>query len=507
MAHITKNGNKFSFQLRVPKDLVPAVGKSMIKIPLGTSDRRQAEIFAGRLLAEHEARFNALRDGQAIDDMNVQLAPVGYAVLPGEDAAAALKRISAENTDRASYIQAGAPYVLDYLRFVGLSLVPEDLAKLQDIIDTERARAVATTATIKQIAKDHGHDKPLLVAPRVDIDPDNPPLSHLYKMRGAQYGRSKGYEAEKSVRQFEELHGKIGVKDITPARIRQFRDALLSLPLKLGNEDAKKPLPELLEKLKDHGGPVPTNATIKAKLSPISALLTYAADEGLIESNPAIGIKSTKGRASSRRPPFDRVHLETIFGLPMFSAPERSELAWFHILEVYTGARPAELIQLESTDIKPMPVGIDGYYISIHEIGADRSVKTENSVRRVPVHPGLAATGFVEWARSRKGLIFAGLQNGDGEKRQTSDKVSKAGNALIHDDADIPAPWCLYSYRHTMQDAGRDSGLDRGTIDAFVGREDQTSGGGYGDGYALGTLAQAVARIRLPADLSHLNRR
>ncbi|TVS05850.1 MAG: hypothetical protein EA407_01445 [Rhodobacteraceae bacterium] len=53
-------------RMRVPSDLVAIVGKRERSCSTGTSDRRQAELFARKTLAEWDRKYLALRSRQSL---------------------------------------------------------------------------------------------------------------------------------------------------------------------------------------------------------------------------------------------------------------------------------------------------------------------------------------------------------------------------------------------------------------------------------------------------------
>ena len=62
----------------------------------------------------------------------------------------------------------------------------------------------------------------------------------------------------------------------------------------------------------------------------------------------------------------------------------------------------------------------------------------------------------------------------------------------------------FHSWRHGVEDALRDAGVQPYTIDRIIGHSDATMGGRYGKGVSLGVLAEAVASMKLPVRLTSL---
>ncbi len=130
-------------------------------------------------------------------------------------------------------------------------------------------------------------------------------------------------------------------------------------------------------------------------------VLTYAEQNGLIESNPAFGIK-VKGakKRNKTRLPYTTEDLNLIFSGPVHKDGSRpkgggGEAAyWLPLIALYGGMRMEEIGQLLTTDLKQEGAVC---YFDVSDEGA-KSLKTESSLRRVPVHPVLIDLGLIEYA-------------------------------------------------------------------------------------------------------------
>lgn len=76
---------------------------------------------------------------------------------------------------------------------------------------------------------------------------------------------------------------------------------------------------------------------------------------------------------------------------------------WLPILGLFTGARIEELCQLLVQDISKIG---DNWWFDINEEtavdGSQKTAKTSNSIRKVPVHPKLIEIGFLDYVEQRK---------------------------------------------------------------------------------------------------------
>lgn len=86
----------------------------------------------------------------------------------------------------------------------------------------------------------------------------------------------------------------------------------------------------------------------------------------------------------------------------------KSDFYWLPFLALFTGARIGELAALQVTDIKKEN---DIFFFDITEQD-DQGIKSDNSVRKVPIHKQLIELGFityVEALKNQQGMIFPHL--------------------------------------------------------------------------------------------------
>ncbi|BAQ16894.1 DUF6538 domain-containing protein [Methyloceanibacter caenitepidi] len=82
-SHLKQFGGRWYYYRRVPKLFSEAVGKAFVKIPLGTSDKREAERRKAGVAAEVEASWRARREGRTDDADAAYNAAVELARLAG----------------------------------------------------------------------------------------------------------------------------------------------------------------------------------------------------------------------------------------------------------------------------------------------------------------------------------------------------------------------------------------------------------------------------------------
>jgi len=255
------------------------------------------------------------------------------------------------------------------------------------------------------------------------------------------------------------------------------------------------------------------------------ALFGWAFQKGYISTNPAqnlsVTIPKQKKGAKARRS-FTPDELRTLFGSPTFtgclSSSRRTEPGtklikddqfWLPVLGYYTGARLSELIQLHLTDVI---IDGDSPHISINEDGTCKPgdpdfkhVKSEAGIRIIPIHPDLITLGFAEFflrqkkiAGSRRRLFFRVKYGADGHPSTPYSK--KFGRLLSKVGLDDPQ-LVFHSFRHTMVDALRNSGVTKYVADRMIGHQDRSAAAQYGAGVAIDVAWAAVAALKLPIRL------
>jgi integrase len=289
------------------------------------------------------------------------------------------------------------------------------------------------------------------------------------------------------VERFIELSDISHIDGITRASIGEFRTNLARMPVK-GNGIRGMSVKEMIAEAEAKDLPTLSAATIRNQLRALSAVLSHGVRLGLLAENPVLasGLSKAAAKAVTRsaatkrkRKDYSKDELRAIFSSPIYtpdgwSAPRANfgkAWYWMPLLLYYTGARREELSQLQAADVKT-EAGL--HYLSILETddGEDgtRSVKTDTSRRRIPLHPDLIARGFLVYveAQPKGGQLFPLL------------KANKAG----YFGANFGKRWAVYltdvvglettvtpihGFRHTFKTLCRDVGIPEDVQDAITG--------------------------------------
>ena len=271
-------------------------------------------------------------------------------------------------------------------------------------------------------------------------------------------------------------------------------------------------------------------AAINSYLKCLSALMNFAVNEGILDRNPAKGLRVVDPRhRRDRRLPFSDDQLRAIFDAPLYrgcvndeygyadvglNRPRRGRF-WVPLIALFTGMRLNEICQLDTADIRLIDE-VNCFAITNRSASGadDKRVKTSTSERVVPIHPRLTAIGFMDFVAERRACgavkLFADLPLST--TGYYSDPFSKWFRRFIAKANATGTKTCFHSFRHNFRDALREARIDHdvalalGGWSSGSGNEGTLTAEAYGRGFRLKTLAEAMERVDYPnLDLSHLN--
>lgn len=222
---------------------------------------------------------------------------------------------------------------------------------------------------------------------------------------------------------FESLMGDPLLDAIDRSMMRAFREAMMTLPH--GLHLARRRFPHAA--VKELAKLDTTSARISPKradhyVAKVGEAFGWAVREELIAKNPAAGAIARKRRdrrEQDERPPMSPENLNRIFSVQWFATGRGVRTAkgehwsfqpfmyYLPLLALFTGGRLNELAQLYLRDVCRTPTGI--WFLDFNLDGAnkvnadeddasDKSLKTVNAERRVPLHPVLVDAGLPTYA-------------------------------------------------------------------------------------------------------------
>lgn len=301
-------------------------------------------------------------------------------------------------------------------------------------------------------------------------------------------------ECEFSVRRWRELHGAVAVDRNAKPMVRAFRDAVLSFPTRLNNEEAAMPLRTILDKYQDKDVPRASIASARKRLSFVKTLLSTTVDAGLIPESPAEGvrIKDDGAKPGQERRAFAIAELKTITDS---LANQDESFRWVTLLGIYTGCRLGEIVQLEAADGR-----VEGGVTFIDINASDgKSIKTGSSVRRVPLHPDIR-DAFLVFTEGKKGRLFPDIR--PGSNGNIADLITKRWNYWRKRTGLNGQGLCFHSLRHSFKDRCREAGIPEEVHDALTGHAGGGVGRRYGGRPPLKVLADALAKLSFPVSTS-----
>lgn len=580
-------GHVYWFRKGVPEDLRPIVKKTEEKFSLGTRDPAEAKVRFSRALAEVEERWARLRQGAVTLTHKELLAVAGqiYAEMVAEHS---------ENPDfkerRGEYLHDGLAFgkttvveistnkefvqnVLQQIRarredrnrkridaFLlreGYLLAPENREALQKHVELAIFKA---RQKINAMADDgdYGPDPEAIKFPPYhsphtqtieDDDSDDPLLSEALtrwireKTRDEGWVDSTAEDNELAVRRFIEL---VGDRPATTYRKRDARDyktALMSLPLVyvrhesfagLSFPDAASKGRALLDEwqrnckddksLKDRP-PFETvaNKTVNKNIGFLSALWNWMIGSYDVTINPFDGLKlPVPTNARDERDPFSIDQLRKIFGAPLFLGckskkywqtpgavvPADNGIYWLPLIALFTGARSGEIIQLNVGDIK-CEGGIHYFRITDdgEEGGEEQEVKTDSSIRQIPVHSQLLRLGFLDFVKSMgepSNRLFPDFPRAKDGYYSTS-YAPRFKRFLINIGAKTDKH-SFHSFRHNFEDEAKNRRVPLEILNALQGHSDGGMADRYGSGLIfLQTLQEEIEKVKYPdLDLTSL---
>jgi integrase len=210
-------------------------------------------------------------------------------------------------------------------------------------------------------------------------------------------------------------------------------------------------------------------STAKQYLDGIHRLFAIAQSEGIVQSNPATGIKLRSARDKfielQRRRPFETNEIRLLFDA---LSSETEPFQWLVRLLIYHGMRSGEAAQLRGEDITTIS---NVHVIRVHDRYG--SLKNRHSQRDIPLHP--KCVEFINYAQTAsKTWIFPQLT-------LRSDRFqSHAGYFLRKRVGLTDRALTMHSLRHTWRTVAREICMPSAVSRAIMGH---SMGGDVHDEY------------------------
>jgi integrase len=237
--------------------------------------------------------------------------------------------------------------------------------------------------------------------------------------------------------------------------------------------------------------------TIENHLTIVKTLFNWAMTNRRIPTNPASAVRyKAKADPSRKKLGYDNEQTKRI----LLAAQNEKEphKRWVPWLGAGTGARVDEICGAMVRDIDVID-GIHCLHIRLDHREKGASLKNENSVRVVPLHPAIITDGFLAYVASlsKNGPLFPNV---------TPDRFGKRGGngtktigRWIRKKIGITDPRIQpnHAWRHRFKSQSRKAGIEEEIHDCLTGNSGGGTGRDYGD-YGIDVLAEAVAKINVP---------
>jgi integrase len=489
-----KRNQRWLYRRRIPADVQSLLGKSWWKISLGTGLDREVEMRARALAVEHDHFITESRRASASDNL---------VRLQTNVEAARASRTKKDTTVFRRKIESMIALEAQVRRELH-ERAERRVASLPER-DRQVVETIGSVAALDDASLDlswRGLDEANLIerqlngerAKRYDdvlgklgvLASDQPTISTGIEVwfRKRKQGNSAVGRHRVALRRFTEIHGDIHVTDITRAMIKSYLEAIENLA------DHRKIPTHLRGGMADPGSEVPrvSAPTVDRHLTSMKAFLSFCIEEGWVTLNVATGLKGPRDhrpKGSKRRSfSFEERCQLLVQAIEEFGFD--GDMCWLIRLAAYSGARLDELAQLGRENIKQ----IDGVWVvEIDDLGG-RHVKSQSSVRQIPIHQDIREH-FVAWVDASKSRqVFAALTLGN----RASLKLSGAFSRLMDRAGLVDPRLVFHSLRHTLKREMSNARIDQDVRRVILGHAGRTAHDNY-DGHSLSALSCELDRL------------
>ncbi|WP_141682932.1 site-specific integrase [Agrobacterium tumefaciens] len=523
------------FQIAVPIDLQPRLGRTPIRIPLGiisaTLARRAARLLSGhaeRLFIAARLSGTGTMESDARDIIIAELTAQIDALLDSfqqyKESAEELR----QNAVSAARLEAENKHLEDMGQMSGyIDSIADGMQVLEEKVNRLPKKAIgtdvgSTVAELQTQFLDLSREVRILL----DGGPTRPLLSEALddwtEIRGGFGIDPKKIATDHNrILDFIEFAGDKPANKYSFYDIQRFANLLARVP---GNYSK---IPQIKGKPRqdaaDYNDRLPADQrlpTLSVKsiednyLSPLRGLFRDVAAEHSFRSPLSeVTIRiSTDATPSVERQPFGVAELNLWFAHA--SKEARADMKWLPLLGTITGARIAELIYLQGKDIYRMK-GDDGTHYWVLDLRTDivtenggtskRKVKNKPSRRLIAIHEVFETVGFIDYAQSRKAdewIFPAAFYYGKRRVADPADAASKRMNRMLQDvGIHKRLEFVFHSTRHTAKDIMRLAHVDERTHDLQTGHALTTVSKRYGSKHLVQQEIEVLRSLPMPEGL------
>ena len=312
-----------------------------------------------------------------------------------------------------------------------------------------------------------------------------------------------------AVNRFIAMYGDVDMGEITPRMVRDWREKLLELPGRTKKNIKALLLDEQAAVAKAQGLETLAPGTVNKALSAIRSITEHVVDKMSnvrLEFNAAKLAKFVELEGKEdKRLPFDEEDFAAIFrdlNIEDATGISQETLFWIVLLAPFTGCRLEELGPLRPSNIRReqgiLFIAIERDPIQVREQQevVEKSVKTVNAERDIPVHPLLLRAGFDELVERRRlegaDWLFPDLTPNKYGHRTA--RVSRLFATYLEDLGITDDEKVFHSFRHSVRRILRRPGLEE-IVDLICGHSDGKVGRRYGRGADMRPLNDVIQLI------------
>jgi integrase len=320
-------------------------------------------------------------------------------------------------------------------------------------------------------------------------------------------------EWQASLDMFNRIVGPVAIEDLTEDHIFAFQSVCKDLPPMRGKFDHHADLKDLA---RSNTGNRVSNATVNKRVTAIRTLRRHAGSQMRLTLAPVdrdsrvAPLPTPIG--NSPRNPMRLEELDRVLKHPVnegLAAQKRASTFWLLLLGTFTGARLGELLQMSIHDVIEtegvlciaLVTEDDDNAQSVDPSGKDRtnnaekSFKTSNAIREIPVHSELLAAGFREFVEGRKQRGYHDLfEDIPLAKGRRTNKGSLLVNQHLRAAGVADVRKVYHSLRHSFRQR-LESRIQKAMLNYLSGHAPGSVGERYAHGGLVGERRHAIERL------------
>lgn len=304
----------------------------------------------------------------------------------------------------------------------------------------------------------------------------------------------------------EVMGGDKPIQSVDIEDIKRVRDALAKLPPNFMKSKANKGKKASQAIAENSDGRSLSAKTQQKYLEMLRQLFNWAVSEAYIEKVPGKGVKvagAAKGNAAKKRDPYSMEQVQAILASPLYQGDvSRDGRFWAFLVALFSGLRMDEILPLTVADLKRE--GGILYFDVVENAEIGKSLKTEGSRRRVPVHQMLLGFGFEKLieGKGKSQRLFPDVEKGPDGRYSTN--FSKWWGRYGRRVGFWEKGKTFHSTRHNFIAALRAADLPDYVNRALTGHKDNTPHAQYGGHLPMEKLKAAVDKVTYPVDFNFL---